>query len=75
MLDRDEVRSFFRFLETASDTQLAEHRAHLDKMMGLLPRGTDIRKDHAFLMRKLVEEQAARANLVAVHAMYLRVKQ
>ena len=64
MLDRDEVRSFFTFLDTASDREIEDRKASLETMSGLLSAGSDGRKDVQFLLRKLNEERAARINLV-----------
>ena len=63
MLDRDEIRSFFGFLDTASDRELNDREQSLDSMVGLLSIGSDARKDVQFLVRKLREEKAARINL------------
>jgi len=63
MLDRDEIRSFFGFLDTASDRELNDREQSLDSMVGLLSIGSDGRKDVQFLVRKLREEKAARINL------------
>jgi len=63
MLDRDEVRGFFTFLDTASDREIEERGKSLETMSGLLSAGSDARKDVQFLLRKLNEERAARINL------------
>ncbi|MEY2117271.1 hypothetical protein [Rhodanobacter sp. FW106-PBR-R2A-1-13] len=64
MLDRDEVKSFFTFLDTASDRELSERQKALQDMEGVLQQGSDARKDVQFLIRKLREEQAARINVI-----------
>ena len=62
-MDRDEIRSFFGFLDTASDREISEREQSLDKMVGVLEVGSDARKDVQFLLRKLREEKAIRVNL------------
>ena len=70
MLSRDEIRDFFKFLDTASDTQLAERRKHLEIMAGLYPNDSDARRDARYYIRRIAEEQAVRVNVASVSAAY-----
>lgn len=63
MLDRDEVRGFLTFLDTANHRELRERRKALEDMEGVLQCGSDARKDVQFMLRMLREEQAARINV------------
>jgi hypothetical protein len=66
MIDRDEIKSFLSFCDSASDRQLAERRAMYEKMIGVLQVGSDLRRDFQFLLRKLIEEQVARVEVNAL---------
>lgn len=66
MIDKDELRSFLGFLDTASDRELQERDTLYIEALGLLPRG-DARRDYQFLQRKLNEERVARLNLRWLH--------
>lgn len=60
MVDKDELKSFLRFLDEASDRELAERATLYRQMLDLLDAGSDARRDIAFLRRKLIDEQVAR---------------
>lgn len=63
MIDRDELKSFCVFLETANDRELNEREKVYAETLDVLTRGSDARRDFQFLLRKLREEKAARLNL------------
>lgn len=63
MVDKDELRDFLRFLDTASDKEIGEREVHYQELLGILPAGSDVRRDVQFLKRKLIEEKLARINL------------
>lgn len=63
MLDRDQIRDFFRFLDTASNRELATKREELEALIGVFPSGTDSRRDAQYYLRRLTEEQAARISV------------
>lgn len=63
MLDREQIHDFFRFLDTASDRELAQKRNELEALIGVLPAATDARSDARYYLRRLGEEQAARISL------------
>lgn len=67
MVDKDELRDFLRFLDTASDKEIGEREKHYQELIGVLPAGSDVRRDVQFLNRKLIEEKMARINLRYVH--------
>ena len=60
MIDKDELRDFSGFLRTANDGELADRRQIYEKSADLLPRGSELRADYLFLLRRLREEQVAR---------------
>lgn len=62
MIDKEELRSFLVFLDTASLQELSEREIHQRRALEVLPRG-DLRRDVQFLHRKLLEERYARLNL------------
>jgi len=66
MIDKDELRSFLGFLDTASDRELQERDTLYKEAIGLLASG-DARRDYQFLQRKLNEERIARLNLRWLH--------
>ena len=70
MLSREEIRNFFKFLDTASDHQIAERRKHLEIMAGLYPSDSDGRRDARYYIRRIAEEQAVRVNVASVSAAY-----
>lgn len=62
MIDKEELRSFLMFLDTASVKELALRELDQRRSLETMPRG-DLRRDVQFLHRKLLEEQYARLNL------------
>jgi len=60
MVDKEELKCFVRFCDSASDRQLAERRSQYEEFVGVLQVGSDLKRDYQFLLRKIVEEQAAR---------------
>lgn len=65
MVDKDELKSFIRFCDQATDRELAERRSQYEEMIGVLQVGSDMRRDYQFLLRKIVEEQVARIEVRA----------
>ena len=68
MLDRDEIREFFRWLEQASDKELeARQRTFLE----LLDQVTDreVRFDTRFLLKHLEREMVSRKEIAKVRQM------
>jgi hypothetical protein len=62
MIDKEELRSFLGFLDSATDQEIARRERDLRASLDTLPRG-DLRRDVQFLHRKLLEEKFARFNL------------
>lgn len=62
MIDKEELRSYLTFLDTASEKELAQRELDQRRALETMPRG-DLRRDVQFLHRKLLEEQYARLNL------------
>lgn len=60
MFDRQKIQEHLRYMEEASDQELKERKSLYEEALSLLPKNNDVRKDIAFLHRKLMEEQAAR---------------
>lgn len=63
MIDKDELKSFLRFLDTANDRELAERETLYRDMIAILPADSETRHDLQFLNRKLLEEKLTRINL------------
>lgn len=68
MLDRDEIRAFRRFLNTANRKELVERRSHIERMMALVTQGTEEERDLRFMQRLIREEIGARAEVDAIVA-------
>lgn len=67
-MDREEIKALMSFLDTASDKELTERRSAYQDAVNLLPAASDARMDYKFMLRRTVEEQAARFNLGRVRA-------
>jgi hypothetical protein len=63
MIDKDDLRSFMRFLDEASEKELVERAQHYRAILDLLESGSEARRDYQFLMRRLRDEQVARLNV------------
>lgn len=68
MLDREQIKAHFRFLDTASDAQLRTTLTHLSDLFESEPQGTEEYYDLRFLLRHLRSEIHARAAVLRVEA-------